>query len=90
MDDQSREHDAITSSENLVFPLDRERAENGDTHTPTLDPSATAVNGRDTAAIPALARATSVVLGGIALGGAGLGITLGVQRRRDRSSPHPA
>lgn len=29
-------------------------------------------------------------LGGIALGGAGLGITLGVQRRRDHSAPHPA
>ncbi|WP_410785974.1 hypothetical protein [Kribbella sp. C-35] len=27
-------------------------------------------------------------LGGIALGGAGLGITLGVQRRRDRSAVH--
>ncbi|MEU4295186.1 hypothetical protein AB0E63_43790 [Kribbella sp. NPDC026596] len=29
-------------------------------------------------------------LGGIALGGAGLGITLGVQRRRDHAAPHPA
>lgn len=29
-------------------------------------------------------------LGGIALGGAGLGITLGVQRRRDHATPHPA
>ena len=38
VDDQSREYDAITSSENLVFPLDRERAENGDTHTSTVDP----------------------------------------------------
>ena len=28
-------------------------------------------------------------LGGIALGGAALGITLGVQRRRDHSAPHP-
>jgi len=30
------------------------------------------------------------VLGGIALGGAGLGITLGVQRRRDHTATRPA
>jgi hypothetical protein len=29
-------------------------------------------------------------LGGIALSGAGIGITPGVQRRRDHSAPHPA
>jgi hypothetical protein len=29
-------------------------------------------------------------LGGIALGGVGLGITLGIQRRRDHSTAHPA
>lgn len=29
-------------------------------------------------------------LGGIALGGAGLMVSLGVQRRRDRSAAHPA
>lgn len=29
-------------------------------------------------------------LGGIALGGAGLAVTLGVQRRRDHTGPHPA
>ena len=29
-------------------------------------------------------------LGGIAFAGAGLGITLGVQRRRDHTTPHPA
>jgi hypothetical protein len=37
--------------------------------------------------------ATSVALGalgGIALAGAGLGITLGVQRRRDHAAPHTA
>ncbi len=37
--------------------------------------------------------ATSVALGalgGIALAGAGLGITLGVQRRRDHTTPHTA
>ncbi|MEV5962084.1 hypothetical protein AB0L70_09990 [Kribbella sp. NPDC051952] len=33
--------------------------------------------------------ATLGALGGIALGGIGLGITLGVQRRRDRSAAHP-
>jgi hypothetical protein len=30
------------------------------------------------------------MLAGIALGGAGLGITLGIQRRRDRSATRPA
>jgi hypothetical protein len=37
--------------------------------------------------------ATSIALGalgGIAFAGAGLGITLGVQRRRDHTTPHPA
>jgi hypothetical protein len=29
-------------------------------------------------------------LGGIALGGLGLGITVGIQRRRDHSAAHPA
>lgn len=37
--------------------------------------------------------ATSIALGalgGIAFTGAGLGVTLGVQRRRDHTAPHPA
>jgi hypothetical protein len=57
VDGQRCEHDAITSSENPViprFPLDRERAENGDTHTTTINPPASPVNSRDTAAIPNL------------------------------------
>lgn len=33
--------------------------------------------------------ATLGALGGIALGGAGLWITLGIQRRRDHSAAHP-
>jgi hypothetical protein len=35
------------------IPLDRERAENGDAHTLTVDPPTLLVNGRDTAVIPA-------------------------------------
>lgn len=38
----------------------------------------------------ATSSATLTALGGLALGGAGLGITLGVQRRRKHSSPHAA
>ena len=49
MHGQSGEYDAITSSENLLLPLDRERAENGDTHASTLDP----VARRSRAALPA-------------------------------------
>ncbi|WP_405066682.1 hypothetical protein OG558_34115 [Kribbella sp. NBC_01510] len=52
--------------------------------TTTVSPSAEHRSGLDTTSVALGA------LGGIALGGAGLGITLGVQRRRDRSAPHPA
>ena len=37
-----------------------------------------------------LSSAALGALGGLALGGAGLGITLGIQRRRDRAAVHPA
>lgn len=53
---QCCEHDPVASTENLRLPLvslDRERAENGDAHTLTVDPTHAAVNGRDTAVIPA-------------------------------------
>jgi hypothetical protein len=54
---QSSKDDTITSSENPLFPLDRERAEYGDTHTSTVSPSGSAVKHTDTAVIPALADA---------------------------------
>ncbi len=46
-----------------------------------------------TPAVPGAVDLSSVALGalsGIALSGAGLGIAFGVQRRRDRSTAHPA
>ena len=49
-----------------------------------ISPAAEPTSGLDTTSVALGA------LGGIALGGAGLGITLGVQRRRDHSAPHPA
>jgi hypothetical protein len=49
---QRCEHDSVTSSENLMIPLERERAENGNTHSSTLDLARQAVNAGDTAVIP--------------------------------------
>ena len=37
-----------------------------------------------------LSSAALGALGGLALGGAGLGITLGIQRRREHAAAHPA
>ena len=55
----------------------------------TLDPPAPAAT---TSAAPAVDASSAAIgaLGGIALGGIGLGIMVGVQRRRDHSTAHPA
>jgi hypothetical protein len=54
----------------------------------TLDPPAPAVPQ----AAPAVDVSSAALgaLGGIALGGVGLGIMVGLQRRRDHSAAHPA
>ncbi len=51
---QCCEYDPVSTAERSPeIPLDRERAENGDAHTLTVDPTHAAVNGCDTAVIPA-------------------------------------
>lgn len=51
---QCCEYDPVPTAESMPqIPLDRERAENGDAHTLTVDLPTPPVNGGDTAVIPA-------------------------------------
>jgi len=51
--DQCCKYDPVSTAESVPqVPLDRERAENGDAHTLTVDPSTSPVNGCITAVIP--------------------------------------
>jgi hypothetical protein len=52
MHDESSEYDAVASCEVLRLPLDRERAEYGDTHPSTIDRFLLAVKAADTTLIP--------------------------------------